>query len=1053
MRITFTAFMIFALLSGLAQDQQIQISFEHLHPAGTIRSTEFKDILQDAEGQIWIAGDGLIRYDGVGFAYYNEVNDGASLRGLELNCLLYDTVRRRLLIGTRNLGVLVYYYDTDEVKRIPSLVGNPIINQLVLDADGTVWGQSFNSGLFYVKNDTLKQARLTNYKRLTASYLLPWGKQLLIGDQLKVYIVEDYRVVDSIEISKEGLGLSIHSRISSLHRDGQHRLYIGTEKNGLFIYDLNERKLLHHFPTDIPPFFNRINRIHTTRDGWVWTLTQAGGIGRYHPVTGRIEHISHNPLNQNSLYNDNCHAILEDRTGIVWIATTGAINKYEPNKILFRHITSLPYDPFSLSDRMVRSVFEDSDGTLIVGTEGGYLNFIDRNTYKVVKLKISMPGDRKKYAPYCVAQLNPRQLLIGTTDGILVMDRKTRKLSLFQPLQKLVGNTFIRQIIKKDNELYILSQDYLLIYDLISANSRIFKEFSGGRHNAYGPSFVYQDSFDRIWVGANGGISLYQPDTTFIFFPIPAREGMTLPARRLILAAHQINGYLWISTFNDGVWKLKLTPAHQEKEVVVREDIPEINQNTIYGTLPDSKGFIWMSSNQGLLRYNPSARSLIAFYPEQGVQALEFNRLAYLQRSNGEFVFGGVNGINIFRPEQTHVYESLPRPVLLSASVFRDNGSEYHNLRQQKKLQIAYNHSSLSFHFIIPEFTALKNYIVEYHLEGHDPLWMSADITQVFYSRLHPGSYTFRLRTRNHENKMNETSLEVTILPPFWQRGWFITIGFMFIIIVIVTAFRVQANISRHNREKLEKMLQERTAEIEHSRAELKALNEKKDLIFSILSHDLRSPLTTLKGFLWILEESAQHISPEEIRNYAKNIGNSVSSALDLIDNTLYWAMSQTGTIKLNPTEFSLNDILKKIYHLYHLTATRKKVELLLEAPETIRIKADENMIYVALRNVVSNAIKYTPEYKKVVIRLSKNHHQAIVTIRDEGIGMSKSYIDSVLSQQNFAPKKGTANEKGTGLGLILCQRFIAENNGIIEIHSVENQGTEFNIYLPLVGD
>jgi signal transduction histidine kinase len=265
----------------------------------------------------------------------------------------------------------------------------------------------------------------------------------------------------------------------------------------------------------------------------------------------------------------------------------------------------------------------------------------------------------------------------------------------------------------------------------------------------------------------------------------------------------------------------------------------------------------------------------------------------------------------------------------------------------------------------------------------------------------------------------------------------------------IYGVIRKSISKARYDKEQLEKLLRLRTQEIEKSREELANLNQKKDVIFSILSHDLRSPLTTLKGFLSILIENSEYLSKEELKKHATSIRNSVTSSLDLIDNTLFWSLSQTGNIIYTPTHFSLNAMLRKINNLYELTVEKKQVVFSIVCEEEITVYADENMIYVALRNLVSNALKFTSEGKSIIISASLKENEVVIRVKDEGIGMSDSYLQRLLNEEHLQVKMGTSNEKGTGLGIVLCKRFIALNNGSLSIKSVEGEGSEFTLTLP----
>src|SRR5690606_39169513 len=236
------------------------------------------------------------------------------------------------------------------------------------------------------------------------------------------------------------------------------------------------------------------------------------------------------------------------------------------------------------------------------------------------------------------------------------------------------------------------------------------------------------------------------------------------------------------------------------------------------------------------------------------------------------------------------------------------------------------------------------------------------------------------------------------------------------------------------------KLLSIRTHEIEKSREELANLNQKKDLIFSILSHDLRSPLTTLKGFLSILIDDHE-LTQDDIKKHASNIRNSVTSSLDLIDNTLFWSLSQTGNIAYTPTTFSLNEMLQKISGLYQLMVEKKRIRFSIELNENIRLYADENMAYVSLRNIVSNALKFTPQGNAVKVKAFTQNGIGVIVVEDEGIGMSEAYLEKLFTEEQLPFTKGTNDEKGTGIGLMLCRKFIQLNKGRLHVKSSAGKG------------
>jgi signal transduction histidine kinase len=289
-----------------------------------------------------------------------------------------------------------------------------------------------------------------------------------------------------------------------------------------------------------------------------------------------------------------------------------------------------------------------------------------------------------------------------------------------------------------------------------------------------------------------------------------------------------------------------------------------------------------------------------------------------------------------------------------------------------------------------------------------------------------------------------------TIGVPYWRAWWFIALTVFAVAFLVMTIILSYLRKAQSDRQRLEALLKVRTAEIEKSKEALQILNQKKDLIFSILSHDLRSPLTTLKGFLGYLVDHAQELTTDELKKHATNIRNSVSNSLDLIDNTLFWSLSQMGTIQYTPTHFSLAHLLEKLRGLYQLTADKKRIPLNISCSEEIIFYGDENMIYVTLRNLVSNALKFTTEGNPVTITCERINNTVEINVTDKGIGMSHEYLQKLLSMDQPMLKKGTSNEKGTGLGLLLCKKFVELNYGELKIASTENVGTTFTVILPL---
>ncbi len=1041
-----------AVTAGWAQSHHPELPFDHLNIPGTINSSQVNDLIQDHHGLIWVAGNGLHRYDGYKFNLYRNIIDSLTIAGQEIHCLFSDAMTNQLLLGTHSHGIVKRDYLSGKFTVIPSQGGIPIISHIAQTSDGTVWGSSFSNGVYFIENDTLKKFSDPAEKFRSNSSIASLGNRLLVGGNRNVYILENKKLVDSIYINFPGFSFSPVTRVTALLADRTGKLWIGTEQFGVFVYDTLTKIFVKHFSPDASPFHTRINKIFEDKNGRIWILTKGEGLVVYSPSTGNYIHVAKNPLSERSLSGNNCTSIFQDRTGIVWVGATGDLNKYDPSKIKFRHIYNNPFAIVSLQDNMVRGVYEDINKKLWVGTDGGVLHIFDEKRLSVEKIEIRLAG-KKRISPLYFMDLDKNTLLIGTNEGMLQYDRKTKQIGYFPPLKEHTQGRQVRQMVMHSGLLYFTSFGYLHSYNFKTKKLKVYND-RNDREEIKNATTLYVDNINRLWVGVRNGISLYDSVTDqFKHFGFEKNTSRPLGSYFMILSIQEFMGKLWIGSFNDGLWTLDL--ANLTNPIITNVSKKRDIQNmTVYSTIPDNDGNLWMSTNAGITKYNPHSDQYLDFTVTEGLQQDEFNRLAFTQCSNGDIVYGGINGLNIFNPKNITIEEEDYSPQFLDVSVFDEEFNTDIPLRidTTRTVSLAHDQNDIDISFFVPLYRSPRRYEAFYKLEGYNQEWIKAETNTFHFANLKPGVYNFKLKTISVSGKEKIASLKFNILQPFWQTWWFIALTTIATCLIVVTIIQGSLHKSRRDKERLEKLLTIRTQEIEKSREELANLNQKKDLIFSILSHDLRSPLTTLKGFLSILIDDHE-LTQADIKKHASNIRNSVTSSLDLIDNTLFWSLSQTGNISYTPTKFSLNDMLQKIGSLYHLIVEKKQIRFSIELSENIILYADENMAYVSLRNLVSNALKFTPQGKAVRIKAFIKDNMGVVIVEDEGVGMSQSYLEKLVTEEQLPLTKGTNDEKGTGIGLILCRKFIQMNKGKLHVKSVEGKGSQFTIELPLAQD
>lgn len=284
----------------------------------------------------------------------------------------------------------------------------------------------------------------------------------------------------------------------------------------------------------------------------------------------------------------------------------------------------------------------------------------------------------------------------------------------------------------------------------------------------------------------------------------------------------------------------------------------------------------------------------------------------------------------------------------------------------------------------------------------------------------------------------------------FFQRI-LIIISILFLIILVGGAMSFRY-IRRSN-----KLLEQKNIEFENaniklieSEKNLRELNATKDKLFSIIAHDLKNPFNALMGFSDLLDKNYNFLSEEERKEYIGVVSDSTQNLYKLLDNLLQWTRTQTGAITYISENFKLYPLIKQEVDILSPNADKKKININLKVDETQNVFADKNSIATVVRNLVSNAIKFTSNGGWIEIDAKQNNKYVEISVSDSGIGIKGDDIDKIFMLDSSFTTKGTANESGTGLGLLLCKEFVEKNNGKIWAESKKGKGSTFYFTLPL---
>lgn len=274
---------------------------------------------------------------------------------------------------------------------------------------------------------------------------------------------------------------------------------------------------------------------------------------------------------------------------------------------------------------------------------------------------------------------------------------------------------------------------------------------------------------------------------------------------------------------------------------------------------------------------------------------------------------------------------------------------------------------------------------------------------------------------------------------------------------------RLTFELNRAN-QYLEKRVEERTKELNESLEELKAVqanvqranielekaNDSKDKLFSIIGHDLKGPLNSIKVAMEYLLEDFDDMDRQEIKRDVSVLSNAGESAIDLLNNLFEWAKTQTKAIEINPENVLLGDIADSTISLLNENARQKSIHIENRISEKVHVFADRNMIETVIRNLLSNAVKFTPKHGIVELSAKLNNEVAEVTVKDNGVGINEESCKTIFEIKKNKSTLGTNDEKGTGLGLIICKEFVELNGGTIGVKSELDKGTAFTFTIPL---
>ena len=1067
---TYTTFVFIAF--GLLFHSKANISFQHYGIEKGLPEVRIHSISQDSAGFIWMAGENsLYRFDGVRFKSYHTLKNDSQEESFGNNINLFTDSKGTLWVGT-TAGLAHFDFSGDLFRRVNKGWAKEDVNDITEDCYGKLW-MATNAGLAKLDPTTMETVWYTD-----SATAKPNGKSVLPANDLsRLTSQEDGKIWFSttsgalfcfdpgtLESTKFQSIVPTSDEIQNITelRYWNNFLLISTLSHGFFWYDdlkkdlnkelfSNQGYFIHHFTTD--------------NDSIVW-LAGNSGLFRFNIGSGKYTLHTEEPGNPLSLRRTAVTYVYTDREQNLWVSSgLKGIDYGQPNTP-FGHFFKGDSNPYQLLLPEVTAIEFDNNNNMWVGYEAG---FLEKHTYDPPTKTVFYPGTENNTGqPGAILKIfsdsKNRIWFGGWNNGLQKLNPAASAFEIVpivpETLEKQLKAADIRGIVEdNDGNLWISYHGLGLgRYDPETHKMELFSDNPDNRHEKLSSVWSFNlciDKKNNLWVATAYGVSkLNLRNMAFENYFHEENNPQSLNSNFINTVFCDPQGNIWAGT-NDGL---------NVYDPAINNFIPVLdNANNSAYSISDiqstNRGEIWASTKSGILRLVWSQDSLlqkgiftdIQFYNRKSglLSTSYFARSSAISR-DGIIYFGGNEGIDFFDANQASAYRiTAPVPVLTEITI--DGLPVWFDFRKEKTLELDHQHRMVSIRFASPAFNNSENLKFRYQLEGFDKQWHYTDYEQIAtYTNLPSGRYTFRVETETQTGNWMpyDPPLSLNVKPPFWNTLPFYIVVTVILALLIFLVFYARSRIFLLRQKELEKIIDARTKELLYNNAELEKINQTKNKLFSIISHDLRSPFAGVLGILELLsdeESGIEHARKKELLLMAKN---SAENTFELLENLLTWAHSQMKNTVSKPVRQELSGILRKNIELKETSAQQKEIELQSSFPDELEARFDRDMVNAVVRNLLNNALKFTHPGGKIKISASRHNEEVRISIADTGIGINQEDLESIFYDGNIS-RKGTLGEKGTGLGLIICREFVEKNAGRIWVTPNQPKGTVFHFTLP----